>query len=675
MFGKLLRSLRAQPAAAPANPAPATPANASASPQPARTATTTAATTSAATTSATTLATATAAPSEVSDALALANAAAREQNFAQAILHYQAALRQKGSQPKIYLGLGYALLQTGELERAQAALANAVTLAPGDVEALFLHGLVCRLRGLPDQAAASWRKVHTLAPAFAPVYTELCLLLVERGQLAQAEALMRAAVLAHPGEADFHFYLGNVLSSLGRPLEAEPCYRAALAITPQAPIVLSNLSNALRELGRLDESIATARESLRLLPDNAKAFSNYLFSLQYSDKFSREEKFQEHLRYAAQFEAPLKAHWPDHSARPRREGRLRVGYASADLRQHALAFFIEPILRRHDHSRFELFAYYAHPSSDAVTERMHGYFDHWLDCAALTDEALAQRIMDDGIDLLVDLSGHTGNNRLLTFARKPAPVQITWLGYQATTGLQAMDYRITDEGLDPSGSGDAFFTEKLLRLFTSASFEASADSPPVGPLPVLAGAPFCFGCLNNPSKIGDNCIAVWSRVLLRCPDASLMLGSATPEMMDMFAARFAAHGVDAARLRFIPKLALNDYLALHHQIDLALDTFPYNGGTTTFHSLWMGVPVLALRGDSSLSRAGVAIMSGLGLNDYCADDEAAYIERAVDFYTNPQKLLPARETLREKMGNAANLNAQQFTQTLEQTYLDCWQAR
>ena len=651
MFGKIIRALRGKPdhsgtqAVATSVPAPV----AAAAPTPSPT-------------------------TPVTDALALANAAAREHDFVRAVEYYRTALQQQQSgKPEVYLGLGYALLQTGELEQAQATLSEAVRLAPENVEAHFLLGQIYRMGGLLNDAEASWLKVHALAPEFPLVYDDLCLLLMKHGKLGQAETLMRTAVQKYPQQEYFHVYLGNVLSSQGRPRDAEASYRAALAITPGEPHALNNLSNALRELGQLDESISMSRESLRQLSDNAMIFSNYLFSLQYSDKLSNEEKFQEHLRFAEVLEAPLKAHWPDHTKRARHGGRLRIGYVSADLRNHSLAYFIEPILRRHDRSRFELFAYYAAPLSDDVTRRMQGYFEHWLDCEEMSDEALAQRIWGDGIDILVDLSGHTGYNRLLTFARKPAPVQITWLGYQATTGLSAMDYRFTDVGMDPDGTGDQYFTEKLLRLPFGSSFEAAPDAPDVGPLPVLTGSPFTFGCLNNPSKIVDPCITLWARVLLRCPGARLMLGSSTPELQTTLSAKFAAHGVDTGRLRFVPKLPLRDYLALHHQIDLALDTFPYNGGTTSFHSLWMGVPVLVLLGDNALSRVGVSLMRSLGFTDYCADNEADYENRAVDFYTHPNKLLVAHDTLREKMRTSNDLNGVQMTQALEQTYLDCWQ--
>jgi protein O-GlcNAc transferase len=319
-----------------------------------------------------------------------------------------------------------------------------------------------------------------------------------------------------------------------------------------------------------------------------------------------------------------------------------------------------------------VYGYYTYPLIDADTLRVKKLCDAWVNCHDMPDEVLEARIRADEIDILIDLSGHTGHNRLTVLARKPAPVQMTWLGYQATTGLSAIDYRITEEALDPAGSSEAFHSEKLLRLPSSGTFSPLPDSPPVNELPALSGAAFTFACLNNPSKITDEAIALWSQILMAAPASRLMIGNATPALIEKISLQFSLHGVEPGRLFFQPKVGIREYLQLHHQVDLALDTFPYNGGTTSFHSLWMGVPIVVLEGDTALSKVGASIMNGLGLPQFSCASPQNYVDTAVYFSTHLQELSAVRLLLREQMAALMQLLAKSVTRFLEAALEDCW---
>ncbi len=459
---------------------------------------------------------------------------------------------------------------------------------------------------------------------------------------------------------------------MGSYSESISYYERALLLNPASPYILSNLGNALRQVGDLDRSIELTRKAMLMDPDAATIHSNYLFSIQYSSRLSAQQKHRAHLEYAVKFEDPLRGHWGGYEIDRTSARRLRLGYVSGDFRDHSLVFFIEPVIKNHDRSKFEVFCYSAHPVHDAVSERIKSLADHWIPCASLSDDALAARIRADRIDVLIDLSGHTGYNRLLTFARKPAPVQMTWLGYQSTTGLGAVDYRITDEGLDPSGATESFHSEQLLRLRSSGTFSPAPNAPDVNPLPALHGSLFTYGCLNNPSKITDEVVSLWAAILTKVPQSRLMVGNATVDLEDRLSALFAAHGVDTTRLLFKPKVTLQSYLELHHEVDLALDTFPYNGGTTTFHSLSMGVPVIALEGKQALAKVGTSVMRSLGLDDFCALTPDDYVAKAVYFSTQLKELGIIRDSLRQRVSVLAEEQAICVTRDLEQAVWGAW---
>lgn len=594
------------------------------------------------------------------------------ENYAGAIASYERAATLDASNSAARIGLGFALMTLQRFTAAEKALESAVSLNPSSVDGFYMLGKVCIELGKPKAARGHWRRAHELSPAFEHLYGDFCHLLFRLGDLHEARVLILTGIAAHPGNASLYFFLGNVHSEGGNFEAALDAYQKARELGFNTPESLSNLANALRHLGHLEQAIAMSGEAKLAQPDDSSIASTYLFTMQYSSNFSKQEKFAEHVAFAEKFEQPLTPLWGNYANERSTARRLRIGYVSGDLRHHSLAFFFEPILAHHDPSKYEIFCFYAHPVEDAATVRFKKLADHWVACSAMSDDELASTIRSLSIDILIDLSGHTAHNRLLTFARKPAPIQMTWLGYQSTTGLRAIDYRITDEALDPTGSSEHLHSERLLRLPASGTFMGLPGGPAVNELPALNGRPFTFGCLNNPSKITDEVIALWARVLGEVASARLLIGNATQPLVERVTSMLGKHGVGGDRLLFRPKVSLTEYLALHGEIDVALDTFPYNGGTTTFHSLWMGVPVIALQGQTSLSSVGVTVMHGVGLGEFCAATTDEYVEQAVYFSIQLAELATIRGGLREKMTTMGNGLSHDVTRYLEDAYSHCW---
>ncbi|MEP7156971.1 MAG: hypothetical protein ABI905_14425, partial [Betaproteobacteria bacterium] len=352
-------------------------------------------------------------------------------------------------------------------------------------------------------------------------------------------------------------------------------------------------------------------------------------------------------------------------------GKINIGYVSGDYRNHPVAVFVEPVFANHDRENFVVHAYGNSPIQDVMTTRLMGLVDHWRDISALDDSQCAALIQRDGIDILVDLSGHTGLNRLSLFARKPVPVQVTWLGYLNTTGLAAMDYRLCDSRTDPEGEADQFHTEKLWRLPDSQwCYRASEGLPsPATETPMLGNGFPTFGSFNNFVKISQCTVELWSQLLSAIPKATLRImgvppGRAGKELLT----RFERCGISADRLTMLPRLDYVDYFSAFNAVDIALDTVPYNGGTTTCDALWMGTPVIGMAGDTSVSRSAISILAHAGLNELIAKDAADYIaihQRLVD---DPSQLNHYLATLRDKFSQSPMMDAPRFTRGLEQAF-------
>lgn len=590
-----------------------------------------------------------------------------------AIASFRDAIALKPDYAEAWCNLGVALADQRQWNDAADSYRQSIALRPEYAAAhCNLAGALTKLGRMPE-AVTFYRQSIRLQPDLAKAHHGLALVLRELGSFAEAIESAQTAISLDPAMAEAHNALGELYRMQGQLDEATESLQLAIRLQPDFAGAYSSLGLVLMDRGLLDSADELLREAIRIKPDYALAYSNLLLLNQYMADVSPAELFAEHLRYAERFEAPLKARWQGHANARNPEKRLKIGYVSPDFRDHSVAFFIEPIFANHDKSRVELHCYYNHAAHDWQTDAIAAHADHWVDCVGMSDEDLAGRIRADGIDILVDLSGHTAYNRLLVFARKPAPIQVTWIGAAGTTGLSAIDYRISDRYLTPPGMFDAYHSERLVLLpDTGVAYRPDPAGPPVNALPALTTGRIVLACLNNLVKINGRVLDAWARLLAALPSAHLMLGNVkTPGIRRDVLQRLAAAGIDQDRVILHSRLQTREYLALHHDIDLALDPFPYGGGTTTMHSLWMGVPVLTLAGNQVVSRCGASALARVGLQDFITYDEDEYVERAIDICSDLPALDQLRQSLRGRMSQA-NCDAKAITQQLEAAFRQMW---
>ena len=525
-----------------------------------------------------------------------------------------------------------------------------------------------------DEAEASYRRALQIKPDYAEALSNLGRTLNDLGRLEEAEACYRRALQIKPEYAEVLSNLGITLRELGRMGEAEACYRRALQIKPDYAEALSNLGSTLHDLGRLDEAESSWRRALMIKPDYALAHSNLLFGLTQNAAIDAKALYAEHCRFGEQYETSFRKDPSPHDNERNPERCLQVGFVSGDLRNHAVANYIEPLLEHlSGFSQLSLHAYLNHNANDSTTRRIRGYFAHWHPIVGLSDAALAEKIRADSIDILIDLSGHSANNRLLTFARKPAPVQASWMGYPGTTGMRSMDYYLTDRFLLPRGLFDDQFTEKIVHLPASVPFLPNENSPPVNDLPALSKGHLTFGSFNRVSKLGMPVIALWSKLLRTLPDSRMVLGGLPEnEKYETLGERFALEGIASERLDFHPRSDMESYLGLHHQVDICLDTFPYNGGTTTLHALWMGVPTLTLAGTTAAGRCGASILGNVGLEAFVAQDAEEFVHKGASWAGELAALSEIRAGLRGRLTNSAMMQPQLIAASLERALRIMW---
>jgi dTDP-4-amino-4,6-dideoxygalactose transaminase/predicted O-linked N-acetylglucosamine transferase (SPINDLY family) len=536
-------------------------------------------------------------------------------------------------------------------------------------------GVIHHMRGQIEPAVKAMAKAAECDHENAETYSNLGLLLKEARRHDDAIVCLQRALELDPKRADAHNNMAVTLLDMNRLAEAEASARAAIAIDPKNALAWNTIGVALMGQNRMAGAVDAYRHVLKLEPGNAGVHSNMLFGMSQMEDIDAQALFAEHLRYAERIEAPLRKKWRAHANDRDPQRRIRIGFVSGDLRHHAVASFIEPIFERlAGRPGVSLFAYHNHVVTDAVSERFKRYVAQWTEVVGLDDDALAQRIRDDGIDILVDLSGHTAHNRLPVFARKPAPVQATWIGYPGTTGLQAIDYYLTDRHILPPGQFDDQFTEKLAYLPISAPFQPELDSAPINALPALTKGYVTFGSFNRISKIGRNVVAAWGKLLRALPDSKLLLGGVPPGGMErQILAWLAEEGIDAARVRVHPRCQLKEYLALHNEVDINLDAFPYSGGTTTLHALWMGVPTLTLAGDTAAGRQTACILEHTGLQQYIAIDAEEFVRKGLAACADLGTLTVLRAGMRDKFGMPSSDAMSQIANGVEQALRIMWE--
>jgi len=577
-----------------------------------------------------------------------------------------------------HVNLANALMEAGQPEEAARSYRRALKLKPNAGQAHYGLGNALMATGEPDQALVSHQRALKLEPDSFQAHYNLAISLHNLGRLQEAEAGYRRAIELEPGFAEAHYNLGNVLQDIGELAPSAASFRRALEIRPGYLDAHINLGHVLGELGQSDAAIASFRRALEIDPDFLDARSNLLLaSCLLADQspaqmLAAAQEFGERAERRAR---PF-ASWRN-DADPRR--CLRVGFVSGDLRSHPVGFFVQDVLAglaRAAAGRLELHAYHNSPKSDAVSAQIKASCRGWNPVQVLSDQALAEKIRADGIDILVDLSGHTALNRLPMFALKPAPVQVAWLGYLGTTGLRAMDYLIADPWTLPPAE-EAHFTERVWRLpDTYVCFSTPDVDVPVGALPARTSGHVTFGCFNNLKKLNDAVVALWARVLAGVPRSRLYLKTKqlkNAAVRQSIRERFAAHGIEPARLDlegFAPSRA--EHLSAYQRVDIALDPFPYPGITTSVEGLWMGVPLLTMEGGRFLSRQGVGLLTNAGLSQWIAADADDYVAKAVAHAADLDSLADLRASLRQNVLGSPLFDTPRFAREFEAALRAMW---
>ena len=572
--------------------------------------------------------------------------------------------------------LGVLASQDGRGGLAIELILRAIEHAPNAAVYRSNLGEVYRNLGRLDEAIDAYRSALQIDPRFAAAYSNLGNVLRTLGRHDEALQALRRAVELEPAFIEAHYNLGNVLKDLRCYDEAIAAYRRAIEIAPTFSDAFNNLGETLKLCGRHAEAATALRRSMELHPDDPEAHSNLLLLLHYLPAADAGERFREHCRWGARHAAPRIGAISQHRNNPDPGRRLRVGYVSPDFRDHPVAYFFEGLLANHDAAQVEVFCYANLGRGDAFTERLRRGTAHWREIVGMPDEKVAALIREDAIDILVDLAGHTAHNRLLVFARKPAPVQVSWLGYCDTTGLQAMDYRITDAHADPPGMTEHWHTEKLVRLpETFACFRPSDLAPPVSPLPALARGTVTFGSFHTLAKLNEPLLELWATLLGRVPDARLLVvagGLGEASTVERWRASLASRGVDPARIEFRDRVPFAGYLAAHAEIDVMLDSHPFSGHTVGCHALWMGVPVVTLAGKAHCSRLLSSVLMNLGCPEWIAQTHEEYLGIATALAADRVRLAGIRAGLRAQMEASPLMNAPRFARNVEAACRAMW---
>jgi predicted O-linked N-acetylglucosamine transferase (SPINDLY family) len=600
--------------------------------------------------------------------------------------------------------LGGICASRGQFEQAETRFTQAVVLNPNIAESYYNLGLCQLNQGKPQQAEPNFRTALRLNPRYTAACYNLAAILESRGNLEEATALFQNVTQLAPADASPHLRLGVIHQNLNQLEPAGIHYERAIALgtrdsdlflnlgvvrlqqqrypaalehltqalhlNPQHAKAHYNLGTAYLQMGRIVEAIRCFEQAVAIAPAPAfaEAHSSLLCALNYSADLDPASISVAHLEWGKRYGVP-----PQREMLASSQRRLRIGYVSPDLREHAVATFLLPLLEHHDKNAFEIFCYANVAVPDAMTQRIQQQADVMRNIYAVSDELAAAMICDDGIDILVDLAGHTAGNRLGLFALKPAPVQLTYLGYPNTTGLEAMDYRFTDAHADPVDTGRSLHSETLVRLpHGFLCYRPPEDAPLVGELPALQAGHATFGSFNNLAKVTPQVIALWAQLLGRVPSAHLLLKAkplADAAVQAQVLAGFAEHGIAAERIALLGAVpAAAQHMAMYGQVDIALDPFPYNGTTTTCEALWMGVPVITLAGDRHAARVGASLLAQVGQNEWVAKSADEYLEIAAMLAGDLAGLAKLRGVLRERLRKSPLCDEKRFARDVEDAY-------
>jgi protein O-GlcNAc transferase len=629
----------------------------------------------------------------------------------EAIKHYQNALRINPNSAETYYNLGNAYRSKGEPDDAVAYYQKALQLNPDFDKAMNNLGIAFQDKGLIDDAILCFQKVLHINPNLISAYNNIGNIFLDRGQYDDAIMYYQKAIKLDQNFPDSYISLGNAYKRKRQFDRAMACFRKAIELNPDFSEAYFNLGNTFREKGELDEAIVNYRKALQLNPDSAKPFNGLghvfhekgqldeaelyyrraiqiepdnvisheglLFQMLYNSRYDAQTIFSAHLRFAKQFAETLSLFISPHTNKCIPNRRLRIGYVSPDFRRHSVAYFVEPVLVSHDRVHFDVFCYSNNLIQDEVTKRIREKTEHWRNIAGISDKNVAELIRKDKIDILIDLVGHTADNRILLFARKPAPIQASWLGYPFTIGLSTIDYKLVDSYTDPAGMTERFYAEKLIRLPESfLCYLPENENIEVGNLPALTTGHITFGSFNNFAKVSPEVIVTWLKILKVIPDSHFILKAnsfSDKSTRDYAMDLFIKEGIAAERVELLLwQNSSREHLEAYNSVDIGLDTFPYNGTTTTCEALWMGVPVITLAGNTHASRVGVSLLSNIGLTELIANTDEEYVKIAVSLAKDLKRLQSLRKRLRQTMAQSPLTDAKRFTANLEMCYRAMW---
>jgi protein O-GlcNAc transferase len=609
--------------------------------------------------------------------LALRNMAAAlraQGQLAESIETARKFVAQRPDVAEMQVMLAQTLQQAGRLEEAVRVYETAVMLRPGDAELLNMQAIALSGVGRFEQAIATCNQAIALRPRFPEAFINLGNALHDRGYREAAMEAYRQAIALRPDYAEAHNNLGHTLSTIGRPDEAVEELRRAIALRANYGEAYTNLAGALADRGEAEQSTAAYRRALELNPTSSGVHGNLLYSLYFHPDYDAHAILKEHRVWVDRYARPLASAIVPHRNKRDPQRRLRVGYLSPDFCTHVVGWNLLPLLEHHDHSKFEVYCYSNVRRPDAFTDKIRSCVDVWRDINALSDEAAAQLIRDDQIDILVDLALYMAANRLLIFARKPAPVQVTYLGYCGTTGLDTIDYRISDPYFDEPDGDCSCYSEQTLRLpRTYWSYRPGGPTPEVGQLPARKAGHVTFGCLNTLGKVNDPVLQLWARVMNAVPGSRLLINSPVGRARQWITRVLGVGGIEASRLEFARFQPWPAYIEVYNRIDIALDPFPCNGGITTCDGLWMGVPVVTLHGQTAVGRAGSSILHNVGLPELIASSQDEYVKIAAELAGDLGRLEGIRRGLRDRLRRSPLMDAPQFARDVEGAYRQMWQ--
>jgi predicted O-linked N-acetylglucosamine transferase (SPINDLY family) len=591
----------------------------------------------------------------------------------EAIAACRRALELRPRFPEAQVNLGAALAAQGRLDQAISAYRSAVEEKPGLPEAHNNLGNALRERGNFDEAVAACRRALDLKPNFPEAHNNLGAALAGQRRLEEAVAAYRRALELQPGFPAAHNNLGAALSDRGRLDEAVAAYRRALELQPGFPAAHNNLGSALKDRGELDEAIAELRRAVHFRPDFSEAHSNLIYTLQFHPGHNARSLAKERQRWNWRFSNSVRRFVTPHANESSAERRLRVGYVSPDLRSHVVGRNVMPLFEFHNPRHVEIICYAGVVHPDEFTDEFHQRARQWRSTVGLGDEALAEMIRQDGVDILVDLSQHQAGNRLPMFARKPAPVQVSFAGYPESTGLEAIEYRISDRYLESGPKDEETGSTEMVHLIDSFwCYDPCGIEVEVNGLPATDSGNITFGCLNNFCKVNEQALSLWAQVLGKVTDSRLILLTSVGSHRQRAREFLEKKGIESHRVDFVEFRPRREYLKLYHRLDIILDTFPYNGHTTSLDALWMGVPVVSLAGETPVSRAGLSQLSNLGLPEWVAHSESEYVKIAEKLAGDLPRLAQLRSTLRERMENSVLMDAPRFARQVEEAYRKMW---